>query len=101
MPAIRPPSRVSRKKAIRTPSWKNSVRTELVEVPASRCAPASTGSARTEVCVPCSMGNPQVSGDHVLVPAHFVRRAVADLLAVVEHDHAVTDVHHHAHVVLD
>jgi len=28
-------------------------------------------------------------------------RAVADLFAVVQHHHAVADVHHHAHVVLD
>ena len=33
--------------------------------------------------------------------AHLFRRAVADLLAVIEHDDAVGDVHHHAHVVLD
>ncbi len=33
--------------------------------------------------------------------AHLVRRAVADLAAVVEHDHPVGDVHHDAHVVLD
>jgi hypothetical protein len=33
--------------------------------------------------------------------AHFLRRAVGDLAAVVEHHHPVADVHHHAHVVLD
>ena len=43
----------------------------------------------------------EVGADHVRVGAHLVGRAVADLLAVVEHDHAVGDVHHHAHVVLD
>src|SRR3990167_5674536 len=43
----------------------------------------------------------QIGTDHVFVVAHFVGAAVADLLAVVEHHHAVADVHHHAHVVLD
>ena len=32
---------------------------------------------------------------------HLGRRAVGDLLAVVEHHDAVGQVHHHAHVVLD
>ena len=36
-----------------------------------------------------------------MLAAHLIGRAVADLLAVVEHDHAIGDVHHHAHVVLD
>src|SRR5690349_19074176 len=37
----------------------------------------------------------EVGGDHVGVAAHLVGRAVADLLAVVQHHHAVADVHHH------
>ena len=47
------------------------------------------------------MFGPQVGADHVFVLAHLARRAVADLLAIVQHHHAVADVHHHAHVVLD
>src|SRR5882724_621540 len=43
----------------------------------------------------------QVRVDHVAIAAHFGRRAVADLAAIVEHHDAVGDVHHHAHVVLD
>src|SRR6476620_12513545 len=43
----------------------------------------------------------EVGADHIRIGAYFLRRAVADLLAVVEHHHAVGDVHHHAHVVLD
>src|SRR3954462_558330 len=64
MPAIRPPSRVSRKK-------------------------------------PMSVAGSEVGLDHFRIAAHFLRRAVADLLAVIQHHHAVGDVHHHAHVVLD
>src|SRR5262249_33226126 len=48
-----------------------------------------------------SMRDAEIGVDHVLVGAHFAGRAVANLLAVIEHDHAVGDVHHHAHVVLD
>src|SRR5574343_1446228 len=48
-----------------------------------------------------SVRGAEVSPDHVFVVAHFIGRAVADLLAVVQHHDAVRDVHHHAHVVLD
>src|SRR5512139_3530279 len=50
---------------------------------------------------PMSVTRSEVGVDDVRVRAHLVGRAVADLLAVVEHDDAVGDVHHHAHVVLD
>src|SRR5258705_10728258 len=48
-----------------------------------------------------SMGHTQVGVDHALVGPDLVGSAVGDLAAVVERDHAVRDVHHHAHVVLD
>jgi hypothetical protein len=51
--------------------------------------------------IPCQCPVPQVGLDHFGVVAHFLWRAVPDLLAVVQHHHAVADVHHHAHVVLD
>ncbi len=38
---------------------------------------------------------------HGFVGAHFLRRSVADLLAVIEDDDPIGYVHHHAHVVLD
>src|SRR5215510_10925049 len=47
------------------------------------------------------MGDPEVGVHDRLILAHDLRRAVGDLPAVVEHDHAVGDVHDHAHVVLD
>src|SRR3989454_5696341 len=47
------------------------------------------------------MAQPQVGAEHGLVLAHLVGPAVGDLAPVVEHDHAVGDVHDHAHVVLD
>src|SRR4051812_4487950 len=47
------------------------------------------------------MRGAEVGLDDLGVAAHGVGRAVADLLAVVQHHHAVADVHHHAHVVLD
>ena len=31
----------------------------------------------------------------------FVGRSIGDLDAMIEHDHTVGQVHHHAHVVLD
>src|SRR5436190_11285169 len=50
---------------------------------------------------PMSVHGAEVGADHVGIRAYLVRAAVADLPAVVEHDDAVGDVHHHAHVVLD
>src|SRR5687768_1029727 len=48
-----------------------------------------------------SVLHPEVRVDHRLVGANLVRRAVGDLPAVVEHHHAVGEVHDDAHVVLD
>src|SRR2546425_12801775 len=48
-----------------------------------------------------SVRHPEVGVDDLLVAAHFIRRAVGELAAVVEHHHAVRDIHHHAHVMLD
>src|SRR5262249_28108958 len=50
---------------------------------------------------PGSMHRAEVGVDHLGVLAHVGWRAVADLAPVVEHHHAVGDVHHDAHVVLD
>src|SRR6185503_10704332 len=47
------------------------------------------------------MRRSQVSLDYLRVLLHLCRRALGDLLAVVEHHHAVADVHHQPHVVLD
>src|SRR5215467_9810693 len=47
------------------------------------------------------MGDPEVGVHHRLILAHDLGRAVGDLPAVVEHDHAIGNVHDHAHVVLD
>src|SRR6266404_9126637 len=48
-----------------------------------------------------SLGVTEVRLDDGRVGADLLRRALGDLLAHVEHGHAVGDVHHHAHVVLD
>src|SRR5499433_3015248 len=47
------------------------------------------------------MGDPEVGVHDRLILAHDLRGTVGDLPAVIEHDHAVGDVHDHAHVVLD
>ena len=47
------------------------------------------------------MPGAQIGADHFFVVAHFIRCAVADLLAVIEDDDAVGDIHDDAHVVLD
>src|SRR5688500_18512913 len=47
------------------------------------------------------MRRSQVGVQHRLVLAHLLRGAVGDLAAVVQHRHAVGNVHDHAHVVLD
>ena len=46
-------------------------------------------------------GHAEIGVDHGLVGLHLVRRAVGDLDAVIEHDDAIGQIHHHAHVVLD
>ncbi len=43
----------------------------------------------------------EIGGDDFGARADLVRRAVGDLAAVIEHDDAVGDVHHDAHIVLD
>ena len=43
----------------------------------------------------------EIGADDALVLAHDVGRPVGDLAAVVEHHHAVGDVHHYPHIVLD
>ena len=47
------------------------------------------------------MRRPQVGLDDLRVALDLGRRALGDLLAIVEHHHAVADVHHQAHIVLD
>src|SRR5713226_1819439 len=48
-----------------------------------------------------SMAQAEIGVDHRLVGLHLVGRAVGDLDAVVEHQHAIGQIHHHPHVVLD
>src|SRR5215510_9797308 len=43
----------------------------------------------------------EIGRDHPGIVANLIRRAVCDLLAVVEHDDVVGNLHHHGHVVLD
>jgi hypothetical protein len=44
---------------------------------------------------------PEIRLDHALVPLDLLRGSLRDLLAVVEHRHAVGDAHDDAHVMLD
>src|SRR6266849_11137882 len=46
-------------------------------------------------------GDPEIGVDDGAVGAHGIGRALGDLAAVVQDRHAIGDVHHHAHVVLD
>src|SRR5437879_9134059 len=48
-----------------------------------------------------TMGHPEVGVDDGAVGAHGIGNTLGDLAAVVQGHHAVGDVHHHAHVVLD
>src|SRR5215813_10651953 len=43
----------------------------------------------------------EIGRDHPGIVANLIRRAVCDLLAMVEHDDVVGNLHHHGHVVLD
>src|SRR5258705_2761930 len=62
---------------------------------------AMSAKGATSPCSTSLMRDPEIGVEHGLVLAHLLGRAVGDLAPVVEHDHAVGDVHHHAHVVLD
>src|SRR5258706_5269840 len=48
-----------------------------------------------------SMRHPKISINLILARTHRIGRVVADLPAVVEHDHAIGDVHHNSHVMFD
>src|SRR5258708_5451 len=66
--------------------------------------PAISTSKKMEMSAPVmvsSVRNAEISVDDRLVAADLVGGTVTYLPAVVEHDHAVGDVHHDAHVVLD
>ena len=47
------------------------------------------------------VGLAEIGAADMRVGQHLLRTAFGDLAAEVEHHHAVRDVHHHAHVVLD
>src|SRR6185295_13705711 len=50
---------------------------------------------------PPSASASKVRLDHALVRLDHPRRALGDLLAVVEHEHVLAEPHHDLHVVLD
>src|SRR3990167_5963529 len=74
--------------------------TSEYSMPAMR-PPRRVSKKNAILLTPCSVACTEVRADDFFVVAHFVGCAVADLLAVVEHHHAIADVHHHAHVVFD
>src|SRR5713226_3487307 len=47
------------------------------------------------------MGDPEIGVDDGGVGAHGIGHALGNLAAVVQDHHAIGDIHHHAHVVLD
>src|SRR5207248_1347608 len=63
--------------------------------------PAMSANGVTRPRSTSLMRHSEIGVEHRLVLAHLVGRAVGDLAPVVQHDHAVGDVHDHAHVVLD
>src|SRR5690554_2256196 len=63
--------------------------------------PPNTVSRKKPISVVLSVAGAEVGAYHFGVAAHFGRRAVADLLAVIQHHHTVGDVHDHTHIVFD
>src|SRR2546425_527251 len=57
--------------------------------------------ASSRFCTSSSKFTAKVGRDHRRVALHFARRAFEQRLAVVHDEHAVGDVHHQVHVVLD
>src|SRR5664279_1303779 len=91
MPTIRPPNRVSRNGPMSAPAR-----------PPGRALSAPSGGQRTKrAWGQTSMHRAQVGADDFRVVAHLIRQPIADLLAIVEDDDPVADVHDDAHVVLD
>src|SRR6266480_7292099 len=66
-----------------------------------RSTSTSAYPARTSVSASSVGSAAKVRLDDVRVAADRLRRALGDLLAVIEHDDALGDVHDHLHVVLD
>src|SRR5688500_12883962 len=105
-PESRPPIRTSKKKVMTRPYPRRPRQAcpgvlesgggDPVTSAERRWVPACAGTTPVLRGRARSSGDPQVRIDDFLIPAHLVRRPVADLAAVVEHDHAVADVHHDA-----
>src|SRR5262249_702222 len=57
--------------------------------------------SRTGPSIARSMAHAEIGVDHGLIGLDLGRRAVGDLDAVIEHENAIGQVHHHAQVVLD
>src|SRR3954464_333696 len=93
-PASNPPINTSKKKLIRQAP-------ECVERREYQSHCAAWVRVSPYMCFVSSMRNTQVSSDDALILANLVRSAIADLATIVEHDDAVADIHHHAHVMLD
>src|SRR5262245_60611005 len=78
-----------------------------------RTRPCATGEESSRVTSPPmsvsrmgpsiapSMAQAEIGVDHRLIGLHLGRRAIGDLEAVIEHEHAIGEVHHHPHIVLD
>src|SRR6266542_4253569 len=80
-----------------SPAW---TRTETPRSTSTSSYPARTSlSSRSGAPSPCSMA--KVGLDDLRVSTDRRRRALGDLLAVVQHHDALGDVHHDLHVVLD
>src|SRR5438105_4015985 len=63
--------------------------------------PAISANGRRTASSASVMHRSEIGVEHGLILADLLGRAVGDLATVVEHGHAVGDVHDHAHVVLD
>mmetsp|Transcript_23536 Transcript_23536/g.41576 ORF Transcript_23536/g.41576 Transcript_23536/m.41576 type:complete len:380 (-) Transcript_23536:215-1354(-) len=62
----------------------------------------NTDAIQTRILAPSSvMRDAQIGINHRLIAAHFIGRAITDLLAIIHDNHPVAQVHNHAHIVFN
>src|SRR5450631_360833 len=79
------------------------VRASASRAVVTRHMPRCSARMISRACMVCGLlcGCAKIGGDDIGIAAHFLGRALGELLAIVEDENMVGQVHHELHVVLD